>query len=403
MPGSNERQNRYFYNCLMYGTLYDSQAVVSRFCGSESESASNRHFNYDKPYLNYAPGAEAQRKTVSVLDRDLKVTVYTRSAYTRSANSKGLMPTANGFRKSLVAITFLVFDINDAQSFINLDKHIETIKEKVSYYSNDDRSATETEIVLIGNKHDEDDFRVIDAERAKTFARGHGIPYFETNTITGDNITEAFTCGIKLRLEKKQEKQNIVKSLKEYKTKVFGEYSHSFSFLFRNPQRKNAKLQFVQQVIDKIESKRKNRLSDIEIRLAVEEILMTNSKNDKSEITFKGVFDGILSHRCIDLICQITNMSREELHNMVSEIYSSREKVNDDDSKYSETPAPAPAVFVGTPLASAPAAFVGGTPLASAPAAFPSPTIPAGVFGQETLSSDSGQFGKGEEPSMLCR
>jgi Ras family len=403
MPGSNERQNRYFYNCLMYGTLYDSQAVVSRFCGSESESASNRHFNYDKPYLNYAPGAEAQRKTVSVLDRDLKVTVYT-----RSANSKGLMPTANGFRKSLVAITFLVFDINDEQSFNDLAKHIETIKEKISYFS--DGKPYATEIVLIGNKHDEDDFRVIDAERAKTFARKHEIPYFETNTITGDNITEAFTCGIRLRLEKKQEKQDIVRSLEEYKTKVFGEYSHSFSFLFRNPQRKNAKLQFVQQVIDEIGSKRKNRLSDIEIRLAVEEILMTNSKNDKSEITFKGVFDGILSHRCIDLICQITNMSREELHNMISDIYSSREKVNDDDSKYSETPAPAPAVFVGTPpLASAPAAFVGGTPLASAPAAFPSPTIPAGVFGQETLSSASGQLsfpvGEGDEPEpgMRCR
>jgi Ras family len=331
MPGSNERQRTYLYNCLMYGTLEDSQVLASRFCTGRNPSP---------PYLNNVP---LTRKKISILDRDVTVKIYTQSI---SRFGNNVMPTASCFRQSLVAITFLVFDINDEQSFLDLNEHIKEIRETVSFSRYD---TGEMQIVLIGNIHDKGDFSRVDKKRAEDFAKEHELPYFETNTITGDNITEAFTCGIKLRLEKEQDvqahlasvsqkKQDIVESLKEYKTKVSGEYSHSFSFLFRNPQRKNAKLQFVQRVINKIESKR-NQLSDIEIRLAVKEVLMTNSKNNKSEITFKGVFDGILSHRCIDLICQITYMSREELHNMISDIYSSREKVNGDDSKYSESPA----------------------------------------------------------------
>jgi Ras-related protein Rab-8A len=57
--------------------------------------------------------------------------------------------------------------------------------------------------VLIGNKCDMKDQRVIDTSRGEALAKEYGIKFFETSAKNNENVTEAFydiACDIKKRL-----------------------------------------------------------------------------------------------------------------------------------------------------------------------------------------------------------
>jgi len=77
----------------------------------------------------------------------------------------------------------LVFDLCSEQSFMNTRNWL-TQLEAHAYCATPD-------IVLCGNKADLEDKRQISTERAKQFAREHGLPYFETSAATGENVAES--------------------------------------------------------------------------------------------------------------------------------------------------------------------------------------------------------------------
>ena len=81
----------------------------------------------------------------------------------------------------------ILFDISNETSFINLKSWMNDIKEECS---------ADIPMILVGNKLDLEDKRVIDKERAMEFAKNKKLEYIETSSKTGENINKALSLII---------------------------------------------------------------------------------------------------------------------------------------------------------------------------------------------------------------
>uniref|UniRef100_A0A8P0PGR6 small monomeric GTPase n=2 Tax=Canis lupus familiaris TaxID=9615 RepID=A0A8P0PGR6_CANLF len=77
----------------------------------------------------------------------------------------------------------LVYDITNGKSFENISKWLRNIDE----HANED-----VERMLLGNKCDMDDKRVVPKGKGEQIAREHGIRFFETSAKANINIEKAF-------------------------------------------------------------------------------------------------------------------------------------------------------------------------------------------------------------------
>ena len=77
----------------------------------------------------------------------------------------------------------LVYDITNAKSFDNIAKWLRNIQEHAS---------DDVEKMILGNKCDMEDKRVISKERGETIARENGVRFLETSAKTNVNIERAF-------------------------------------------------------------------------------------------------------------------------------------------------------------------------------------------------------------------
>lgn len=77
----------------------------------------------------------------------------------------------------------LVFDVTNSKSFENVGKWLRNIQE----HATDD-----VERMLVGNKVDMDDKRVVPRDVAQRLAAEHNILYFETSAKNNQGVEEAF-------------------------------------------------------------------------------------------------------------------------------------------------------------------------------------------------------------------
>lgn len=77
----------------------------------------------------------------------------------------------------------LVYDVTNVKSFDNIAKWLRNIDE----HANED-----VEKIIIGNKCDMEDRRVIPTERGEAIAREHGIRFIETSAKANINIDRVF-------------------------------------------------------------------------------------------------------------------------------------------------------------------------------------------------------------------
>ncbi|XP_064600784.1 ras and EF-hand domain-containing protein-like [Liolophura sinensis] len=89
----------------------------------------------------------------------------------------------NSYYRGCNAI-LLVYDVTDQESFIRLKDWIR----EVDAYCNDDVIK-----ILVGNKSDRSDARVVDLDTAKAFAAEQGVDVMEVSAKTGDNVENLFT------------------------------------------------------------------------------------------------------------------------------------------------------------------------------------------------------------------
>ena len=99
----------------------------------------------------------------------------------------------------------LVFDLTKKESFDKINDWIKQIKLNTQ--------SDEIAIVLLGNKKDLVDMRVISFEEGKERAEAFGIKFFETSALDGSGIEDAFLCLSEEIMKKKNidfQKNNFV-------------------------------------------------------------------------------------------------------------------------------------------------------------------------------------------------
>ena len=84
----------------------------------------------------------------------------------------------------------LVYSINNEESFNDISKWVKKMREL--------KPVDNYPIVLIGNKIDWEDQRVISKEKGEEVAKQYKFPFFETFAKSGENINESFQHLIKL-------------------------------------------------------------------------------------------------------------------------------------------------------------------------------------------------------------
>ena len=93
----------------------------------------------------------------------------------------------------------IVYDITNKESFKNVDKWINDLKE-----SGDD----DVSILIVGNKCDLEASREVTTDEVKKKAELYKMAYCETSALKGENIDNAFRTLIKIVVEKNEKKKN---------------------------------------------------------------------------------------------------------------------------------------------------------------------------------------------------
>ena len=98
----------------------------------------------------------------------------------------------------------LMFDLTSEQSFINVRNWLTQLQ--CHAYCDD------PDVILVGNKADREDARVVSASRAKELAEKYSLPYLETSAFTAQNVKEAIELlleKVMIRMEKTIGKYNV--------------------------------------------------------------------------------------------------------------------------------------------------------------------------------------------------
>ncbi|XP_012574132.1 ras-related protein RABA3-like isoform X2 [Cicer arietinum] len=119
-------------------------------------------------------GVEFQTRTVIINGKVIKAQIWDTAGQERAV-------TSAYYRGALGAM--LVYDITKRQSFDHVAKWVEELR------SHSDNTIV---IMLVGNKGDLVDLRVVPTEDAIEFADEQGLFFYETSALTGENVETAF-------------------------------------------------------------------------------------------------------------------------------------------------------------------------------------------------------------------
>ena len=86
----------------------------------------------------------------------------------------------------------LIYDITNQKTFENVKNWINQIKEEVS---------NKVTIILVGNKIDDEDHRVVSTEQGEKMAKDFGLMFFECSAKSGINIDSTFNELVKKTVE----------------------------------------------------------------------------------------------------------------------------------------------------------------------------------------------------------
>ena len=131
-------------------------------------------------------GIDFRIKTVLLRNKRIKLQIWDTAGQERFDTM-----TTSCYRGAMGII--LVYDITDYTSFNNIPKWLKAIQE----HANEG-----VEKMLIGNRCDREDERVIPKERGEGIAKENNILFFETSAKTGVNIDYAFTEFVEAIMDK---------------------------------------------------------------------------------------------------------------------------------------------------------------------------------------------------------
>ena len=138
-----------------------------------------RMFIENKFNQNYMTTSGIDLKTSSIEIKNKKIRVQ---LWDTAGQEKYKAITKNLFLKVQAAL--IVYDITNEETFNNLKTWVRSIKEECG---------KQIQMLIIGNKNDLNEERVVDKNIAMEYAKEEKIDYLETSSKTGDNIQKAIT------------------------------------------------------------------------------------------------------------------------------------------------------------------------------------------------------------------
>ncbi|KAK3563057.1 hypothetical protein QTP86_015868 [Hemibagrus guttatus] len=121
-------------------------------------------------------GIDFKIKTVELNGKRIKLQIWD------TAGQERFHTITTSYYRGAMGI-LLVYDITNAKSFENISKWLRNIEE----HANED-----VERMLLGNKCDMEDMRVVSKAKGEQIAAEHNIRYFETSAKANINIEKAF-------------------------------------------------------------------------------------------------------------------------------------------------------------------------------------------------------------------
>lgn len=91
----------------------------------------------------------------------------------------------------------IVYDVTNAESFVNVKRWLHEIEQNCEVVNR----------VLVGNKDDCPELKVVETQDAQKFAERMGVQLYETSAKENQNIEEVFNCITKLVLQSKKAQQ----------------------------------------------------------------------------------------------------------------------------------------------------------------------------------------------------
>ncbi|XP_051130202.1 ras-related protein RABB1c-like [Andrographis paniculata] len=129
-----------------------------------------------QPVHDLTIGAEFGSNTVTINNKPIKLLIW-------DTAGQELFRSITRFYYRGAAAALLVFDITRRKTFDDLTSWLEDARRDASPYMT---------IMLVGNKSDLADRRVVSVEEAEQFAKEHGLIYIEASAKTAHNIDKAF-------------------------------------------------------------------------------------------------------------------------------------------------------------------------------------------------------------------
>ena len=163
--GENENENEERINIMTLGnTEVGKSCFILRFTDNI----------FQEIYLATV-GIDFKIKTETINNKQYKLFLYDTTGQEKYKSiALNIIKNAQGI--------ILMYDITDRKSFESIPDWIKSVK---------DAKGSNFPMILLGNKLDKEDVRVIKEEEGKELADEYKIKFFETSNKTGTNIQEA--------------------------------------------------------------------------------------------------------------------------------------------------------------------------------------------------------------------
>ena len=136
-------------------------------------------------------GVDFKIKTLKINEKNVKLQIWD------TAGQERFRTIISSYYKGAQGI-LLVFDVTEKESFESLNNWLIEIEK------NANKNVVK---ILIGNKNDLEEKRVISFSQAKDFADSNGLKYVETSAKLNNNVTEAFSEIGKELMEASKDKE----------------------------------------------------------------------------------------------------------------------------------------------------------------------------------------------------